>query len=170
MLRSVVIVIVGSLCVFQCGCISLQSFIQADKPQLDTSYLKAAGYSIPPGGVPMYMEQEESTSTEPQVVLEIRGGENERHVQKVPLPVERPVFVEDLVKQAKLNEQLGQLNISIMRKTVEGPPIRLKIRTDSDGKAESIGSNYALQPGDHLVIIEDNRSSLERFMESQFGR
>lgn len=169
MLRSVVIVFVSGLFVFQSGCVSLQSFIQADRPQLDTSYLKAAGYSIPPGGVPMYVE-EESTSTEPQIVLEIRGGENERHIEKVPLPMERPVFVEDLVRQARLNDQLGKLNISIMRPTPEGPPIRLKVNTDSDGKAESIGSNYALQPGDHLVILEDNRSALERFMESQFKR
>ena len=167
MRRVAVVFMLGTLILCQSGCLSLQSFIQADKPQLDTSHLRAAGYSIPPGGMPMYVE-EENTTGEPQVFLEIRGGEKQRHLEKLPLPMDKPVFVEDLVRQARLNEQLGQLSISIMRKTAGGPPIRLQVRTDSEGKAESIGSNYALQPGDHLVILEDNRSSLERFLESQF--
>ncbi|MEM8732863.1 MAG: hypothetical protein AAGG44_01480, partial [Planctomycetota bacterium] len=148
----------------QAGCLSLNRFMRKSSPQLDTSLLEAQGFSVPPGGMPTAVDA--GSSGEPSVVLEIRRGGNERHVERIPLPMDKGVFVEDIVQQAKLHEHLGNLNISIMRpnQTAGSPPIRLDLRTDSKGRAHSVGSNYALFPGDHLVVIEDQRSMLERFI------
>jgi hypothetical protein len=143
--------------------------LNPESPQLDTSILQAQGYSIPPGGMPTKVDASESG--EPSVVLEVRRGGNERHIERIPLPMDRSLFVEDLVQQAQMHEKLGNLSISIMRPNeVPGqPPIRLELQTNSKGKASSLGSNYALHPGDHLVVVEDQRSLLERFIKSQFS-
>lgn len=152
----------------QSGCLSLNRFIRKSSPQLDTSLLEAQGFSVPPGGMPT--EVDSASAGEPSVILEIRRGGTERHVERIPLPMDKGVFIEDIVQQAKLHEHLGNLNISIMRpnQNTGAPPIRLDLRTDSKGRANSIGSNYALLPGDHLIVIEDQRSMLERFIASQF--
>ncbi|MFK7736581.1 MAG: hypothetical protein AB8B50_11150 [Pirellulaceae bacterium] len=158
----------AALLAVQTGCLTLNTYLNPESPQLDTSLLQAQGYSIPPGGMPTKVAASESG--EPSVVLEVRGGENGRHIERIPLPMDRSLFVEDLIQQAQMHDKLGELNISIMRPNqIPGqPPIRLELRTDSKGKANSLGSNYALHPGDHLVVVEDQRSLLERFVKSQF--
>ncbi len=61
--------------------------------------------------------------------------------------------------------------VSIMRPTeAGGPPLRLDTRIDDSGKATNIGQNYALLPGDHIIVASDNRSSLERFIDKQFRK
>lgn len=151
----------------QPGCITLGALMGKKRsPQLDTTLLEAQGYSIPPGGMPTKLDSQ-AAGTGPHVVMEIRS--EGRHLESIPLPMDRPVFIEDIVQQAKLHEQLGRMSISIMRPNgSSAPPVRLELRTDSDGKATSLGSNYALLPGDHIVVNEDQRSSLERFLDKQF--
>lgn len=151
---------------FSNGC-ALSSLISRKSPQLDTSLLEAQGYSIPPGGMPSTMEEQDS-SGEPSIVLEVRGGEK-RKARRVPLPVDRGVFIEEIIQQGNLHEHLGRIQASIMRPTAAGnPPIRMVVRFDDEGKATSVGQNYAVLPGDHVIIYEDQRSMLERFISEQF--
>jgi hypothetical protein len=85
--------------------------------------------------------------------------------------MDRAVFVEEIVQQAQLHDKLGRLSISIMRPSGDGgPPIRLETRTNTEGKAEDIGKNYALLPGDHLVVVHDSRTALEKFFESTMSK
>ena len=151
----------------QTGC-SISSFIRSDTPQVDTKLLEAQGYSIPPGGMPMQVEP--GDSTEPSIVLEVRTAGNKRHVERIPLPSDQGVFVQDLVQQAQLHQRIGKLHIHIMRPTTHGaPPVRLDLKTDSKGTT-STGTNYALFPGDHLIVNEDNSSAIEKFIMGQLGR
>ncbi len=132
---------------------------------LDTTLLKRQGYSIPPGGMPSQVVP--NSSGGPRVILEVRG--DGKHLESIPLPDDRPMFIEDLVQEAKLHDHLGKLNISIMRSNgSNNPPIRLECATDSKGKATHISSNYALLPNDHLIVISDQRSTFEKFMEKRF--
>lgn len=153
----------------QSGCITLSSLLgQKRGPTLDTSLLEAQGYSIPPGGMPTQVSAAASISG-PHIVMEIRG--DERHLESIPMPMDQPVFVEDIVQQARLHEQFGKLSISIMRPNqAGGPPLRLDVQTNSSGRATSLGKNYALMPGDHLIVINDQRSSLEKFVDKQFDK
>ncbi len=151
----------------QTGCLSFSSLFSRQSPQLDTSLLERQGYSVPPGGMPTPMEPDRTGK--PNIVMELRIGGQQPHLERIPLPDEGGAFIEDFVRQTRLHEQLGQLNISIMRPNPHGgPPVRLEVRTDDDGRVANLATNYALMPGDHLVIIEDQRSYLERFVESQF--
>lgn len=158
--------LLAGLLVSQSGCISLSSmFGSKDPSMLDTTLLKRQGYSIPPGGMPSQVAP--SSSSGPRVIMEVRG--EGKHLESIPLPADRPMFIEDLVQEAQLHERLGNLNISIMRSNgSNNPPIRLECGTDSKGKATTISSNYALLPNDHLIVIADQRSAFEKFMEKRF--
>lgn len=156
-----------SICIAtQSGCLSLGTFIgQTKSPTLDTRMLEAQGYSIPPGGMPAPVAP--SPNGAPRVILEVR--EDGTHVESIPLDMDKAVFIEDIVQQARLHDRFGQLDISIMRPTPNGgPPLRLDTHIESTGKATNVGQNYALLPGDHIVVNSDNRSSLERFIDKQF--
>ncbi len=150
-----------SLLVTQPGCLLLSALLPK-KPSngLDVSHLKAQGYSIPPGGMPAAVALDPNDG--PRVILEIRG--DKRHLETIPLS-EKGMFIEDLVQQAKLHENFGQLSISIMRPNGQGaPPVRMDLTTDDKGKATNVGQNYGLLPGDHIIVLPDDRSYLERFI------
>ena len=154
------LILLGLLCT-QPGCLLLNTFLpRKDRSTLDTSLLKAQGYSIPPGGMPAAVALDPNDG--PRVVLEIRS--DERHLETIPLP-EKGMFIEDLVQQAKLHENFGSLNISIMRPNGEGAaPVRLDMTTNDNGKATNVGQNYALRPGDHIIVLNDERTYFERFV------
>jgi hypothetical protein len=128
--------------------------------------LEAQGYSIPPGGMPSPVTPHDDGK--PRVVLEIRG--DARHLESIPLPTDRALFIEDLVQQSKLHEQLGPVSLAIMRPNGDRPPLRLDAKTDGKGKAANLGQNYALLPGDHVIVYSDPRSMLEKFVDTQLRR
>lgn len=155
----------GIMLTTQTGCVALSAFLgQKRSPTIDTSILKSQGYSIPPGGMPSPVQIDPSKG--PRVVLEIRSGEG-RHLETIPLPTDRGIFIEDLIQQAELSEQLGNLSVSIMRPNGGKPPLRLDCRTDKNGKATNVGENYALLPADHIIVYGDQRTMLERFIDNQ---
>jgi len=158
------VVLIGLLAT-QPGCILLNSFLpRKDRSSLDTSLLKAQGYSIPPGGMPAHVALDPNDG--PRVILEVRS--DERHLETIPL-TDKGMFIEDLVQQAKLHETFGVLNISIMRPNGEGaPPVRLDLTTNDEGKATNVGQNYALRPGDHIIVLNDDRTYVERFVAKTF--
>lgn len=157
--------LVGCLLASQPGC-TLSSLLKRKSPQLDTTLLEAQGYSIPRGGMPTPVSSEGAEV--PSVILEVRGDEDQQKIKRIPIPTDQGVFIEDIVAKGRLSEVLGNLSISIMRPTAHGePPIRLDLRTDDKGRATNIGSNYALRPGDHIIVNADQRSYLERFISSQ---
>lgn len=166
--RPSLFLLIGLLMSTQSGCITLSALMgQKRSPQLDTTLLEMQGYSVPPGGLPASIGL--ADSNQPQVVLEVRGDGKEKHLERIPLPTDRSVFIQDLVQQAQLSEHLGRLEISIMRPNgPAAPPVRLDLRTDDNGKPTSMGSNYALLPGDHIIVLNDQRSGLERFIAKQF--
>ena len=164
--RWVVPALLGLCLSTQGGCLTLSALMGNSKsPTLDTSYLKRQGYSIPPGGMPAPVAPDPHGA--PRVVLEVR--DEEVHLESIPLAMDRPVFIEDIVQEARLNDRFGQLVISIMRPSDSGgPPVRLETKTDDAGKAMTAGQNYALHPGDHIIVNSDNRSGLERLVDRYF--
>jgi hypothetical protein len=162
-----VLLLLACVTVTQCGCISLSALMgQSRSPTLDTTMLKTQGYSMPPGGMPSPVTM--ASDGLPRIVLEVRGGE-QKHLESIPVPMDRPLFIEELVQQAKLHERFGNMNVSIMRPTESGaPPVRLETEIRDNGKASNIGSNYALLPNDHIIVVSDQRSSLEKFIDKRF--
>jgi hypothetical protein len=44
----------------------------------------------------------------------------------------------------------------------------LESKFDAKGKPVSAGNNYALHPGDHIIVYQDHRNGFERFIDAQF--
>jgi hypothetical protein len=148
----------------QTGCITLLGG-KTRSPKLDTSYLESAGYSIPPGGMPAPVRPTRGDGA--SIVMEVRGGNEKAHMEQIPLPKDRPMFIEDLVKEAKITERVGGVLISIMRPTGPNlPPVRMDVRVRETGKVKDLEDNYALMPGDHIIVNCDGRTSLEVFVDS----
>lgn len=152
----------------QSGCVTLSSILGVKRePTLDTTMLKAQGYSIPTGGMPRPLPEGMKLDGT-NVAVEIRGDET--RMATVPLPAGHSVTIEDLYRKLELVDSLGASEISIMRPSPNGPPVRLSLMIDGKGKATNPGHNYALHPGDHIIASSDGRSMLERYMDRQFGR
>lgn len=164
-LQSWLCIALVTLLISQTGCLSLSAFMGRKRTStLDFSTLKAQGYSLLPGGPPSPISPSNSSSG-PRMILEVR--DDERHLESIPYNSERPQFIQDLVQEAELNKKLGRLSIYIMRPLGEGKaPLRLDLRTDSKGRVTNVGQNYALHPGDHIIVIADTRTSLERFIDN----
>ncbi len=87
----------------------------------------------------------------PAIIMEIRAGKS--HLEKIPLPSERPFFVEDLVREAKLVDRLGRIDVTISRPVAgQARPLRMTAKLDAAGKQILPGQNYALHAGDHILI------------------
>lgn len=154
------------LCFHQVGCVTVSSLMgRTRSSKIDTSHLEAAGYSIPPGGFPTPVG---NTSGDGQsIVMEVRAGTEKPHLEQIPLRRQQPMFIEDLVREAKITERVGGVAISIMRPAGPNlPPVRMDVRVKSDGKVKNMEENYALMPGDHLIVSSDQRTSLEMFFDT----
>lgn len=136
-------------------------------PAIDTSLLKAQGYSIPPGGMPSPLPEGVKLDGT-NVIVEIRG--DEPVMSALPLPTSRAATVEDLYHKLELTDSLGAGHISIMRPTPNGPPVRLTATLDGKGRTTNPGHNYALRPGDHIIAVSDGRSLFERYIDRQLGK
>ena len=147
----------------QTGCVTLLGKSRSSK--IDTSYLEAAGYSIPPGGMPAPVGRLSGDGM--AIVMEVRGTDEKAHIERIPLSKDRPMFVEDLVREAKIAERVGGVKISIMRPAGPNlPPVRMDVQVRETGKVKDLEDNYALMPGDHVIVNCDGRTSLEVFVDS----
>jgi hypothetical protein len=156
----------AAILVSQTGCITLMG--KTRSPKLDTSYLEAAGYSIPPGGMPAPVGNLSSDGQ--AIVMEVRTAGKKPHMERIPLPKDRPMFVEDLVREAQIHERVGSVRISIMRSAGPGlPPVRMDVSVQETGKCKNMEENYALMPGDHLIVNHDERTGLEMLVDKFKG-
>jgi hypothetical protein len=40
----------------------------------------------------------------------------------------------------------------------------MDVTVTEEGKATNVGQNYSLLPGDHIIVLPDERTHLERFV------
>lgn len=152
----------------QTGCFSLTKMLGGRQGSVyDTTMLKAQGYSLPPGGMPSALPAGMIRNAS-SVVLEIRGDEPK--MAAVALPEGQSVTIEDFARKADLPDQLGHCQVSIMRPNGNQPPVRLDVRLNAKGKADNPARNYGVRPGDHIIVIGDGRSNLERFVDRHLSR
>ncbi len=141
---------VGLLLVCSTGCTTLFGRKSGPGDDLDLSQIKRDGYTVGPNGVMQAMPSDDSS-----VVLEVVDGK--RHFEKIPLIQGQPMFIADVVKDADLRKKLGPLHVRILRPNGQGAPVRMDVDFDDSGKRVKDGTNYSLRPGDHIVVMKDDR-------------
>lgn len=124
---------------------------------LDTRAMRTAGYSFDERGAQRVLPTGDG---KPAVILEVR--DNKRHFERIPLPAEKPTFVQDIIDDAKLTDRLGKIQVTILRPNgASSPPIRMDADFDPATKRIVAGQNYAIQPNDQILVSKDSRSWLD---------
>ena len=141
------------------GCATLIGKSKGPLDNIDTTSLRKDGYTLGSHGVMQPLPTEEG---KPSIVLEVIDGK--RHFEKVPLTPGQPMFVADLIRDAKLYSKIGRIQVKILRPNGTSAPVRLDVDFDDAGKQVMEGMNYSLRPGDHVVVIRDERSMFNRFL------
>lgn len=150
------------LLVTSTGCTSLFG-IKNTGPldNLDLKAVKAAGYNVGSSAVSIAPDSDGRST----VVLEVRDGK--KHLERIPLPADKATYIGDVVKDAKLTERLGRINLAIMRPTGNNaPPVRMPVEFDSKGKYVMEEQNYSLRSGDHIIVYPDDNSAIDRLLSS----
>jgi hypothetical protein len=141
---------------------------QKEKSQFDTTALKEAGYDVKSLSSISAAAAVPPSST-PSIVLEVYN--NGRHMERIPLPSERPWFVQDLVNEAEIQKRIGVTDIQIVRSVAsQGPPLVLDVGVSVDGKMVNEGQNYSLCPGDHVIVRASNKGLFERMIPAYFAK
>ena len=147
-----------SLCLSS-GCAALLGKTKGPMDNLDTAGLKQAGYTFGEYGTNKPLTTEDG---KPAIVLEVNNGK--RHFEKIPLVPGQPMFIADLIRDAKLDKKIGRLQATVLRPNGQNkPPIRMDVDFDDSGKRVMEGQNYSLRSGDHIVISHDNRTAMSEW-------
>lgn len=137
-----------------------------NKSQFDTTALKTSGYDVRSLSSQSALAAM-PPSDKPSIVLEVHH--NGRHMERIPLPTDRPWFIQDLINEAEIQKRIGVTDIQIIRPAaVPGPPLVLDVPISADGKDVSAGQNYSLSPGDLVVVKANNIGIFERMVPPFF--
>ena len=129
---------------------------------IDTKAMRAAGYNFDDMGAQKPIPTD---AQKPSVVLEVRDGK--RHLEKIPMTPDKPLFIQDVIHDAKLEEKLGQIKVAVLRPSGDSnPPIRMEVDMERGGKGVVKWQNYALQPGDQIVVSRDTSTWMDGIMSS----
>ncbi len=161
-----VCLICSSLLAASSGCQMFNFETRKSTSSLDLKSMENAGYSLDENGVMLPAPPGKSAAGLPIVVLEVRDGE--KHEEKIPITPEKPLFIEDVIQDAKLVDRLGKIKVSIIRATTPtSPPVRMDVDFDSKGKNVMQEQNYALQPNDRIVVRKDDRTWIDSMLATR---
>ncbi len=98
------------------------------------------------------------------ISLEVRpAGRREPEMQQIPM--HSLMHVQDLLEHTGLNRRFRRMGLHVMRPT-GGDMVRMKVRFSHEtGRVDPL-FDYALRPGDHVVVIEDTSTVLDDMLDS----
>lgn len=93
------------------------------------------------------------------IVLQVAGDSTP--IRVLPLPPDgRAVFVSDLLQQTGVLDKLGHVRATLYRNTPQAPSgIPMEVRFDESSGAVRPEADYALQAGDRLKVVKEERSA-----------
>ena len=148
------------------GCAALIGRKYSESEKIDLTPVKKEGYSIGPYGV---MQPMSTADESPSVILEVNQGK--RSFERIPMVPNQPMFIADLVRDADFYRKIGKVQVTILRPNGTNPPVRMDVDFDPSGKRVEEGMNYSLRPGDHVVVMADDSTFLNRIASGTvFGR
>ena len=92
-------------------------------------------------------------------------------VRVLPLPQAKSVYVSQLLRDTGVAKKIGSIEATLYRHStdsINGLPMKVKIA--SDGKSVKPESDYALQPGDRLLVRKADNPALQSLVNMVLGR
>ena len=95
--------------------------------------------------------------------IEVRGSFGKPQIRQVPLT--GPILIQQALEQSGVAKRFRRMNIVLMRAAGEQ---RHKLEVKFDRKLGTVNPlyDYALVPGDYLVVTEDNSTALDDMLGS----
>jgi hypothetical protein len=151
--------IAGLFILASSGCISLN-------PALDLAALSGTEVGapiVPPPG-PLG-----ATAPARQVVVQLRPMEGGQEM--VSVKMEGDESVESVLIKSKATTRFHRMKVSLFRPGRHGPMANEPLRVEFDSAARRVPAqyDYALQPGDKLLVVEMKGSAFEDLMSSVLG-
>jgi hypothetical protein len=139
------------------GCQSLLGRKGGPANDFDITQLQREGYTLGSNGV-LQGGMVDDTS----VLLEVNDGK--KHLEKIPMTEGQPMFVADVIRDAKLHKKVGRIHVRVMRPNGNAAPVRMDIDFDESGRRVREGTNYSLRPGDRIVVAKDDSTVVSRML------
>jgi hypothetical protein len=139
------------------GCQSLLGRKAGPANDFDITQLQRDGYTLGSNGV-LQGGMVDDTS----VLLEVNDGK--KHLEKIPMTEGQPMFVADVIRDAKLHKKVGRIHVRVMRPNGNAAPVRMDIDFDESGRRVREGTNYSLRPGDRIVVAKDDSTVVSRML------
>ncbi len=159
--NSLLFILVSALVIHASGC-SLFATRDAKESAFNTEAAKALGYTLGSNGFEQAMP---TAGDQPYVYLEVIN--KKQHLERIPMPVDKPMFIDDILQEAKLPQRLGRIDVVILRPTGPNrPPVRMEVDMDQRSGSVAHGQNYSLRPGDKVIVSKNRESALDRMMSS----
>jgi hypothetical protein len=105
----------------------------------------------------------------PQVAVEFQSASGK--VKRVPVPLEAGMAAQDAIDKTKAGKHFGRCDIDLVRPgTLSPEPVKMPLAWDNDRKRVAHSTNYALHPGDRIVVRENTSSALDDMLAKVMGQ
>lgn len=135
------------------------------------NFLVAAGCSSVPKSdgnfPPTGAEHAGAAAAAPQFIA-VEFREKGKKPDLMRLPMHGPLYVQDAIEQTEATKRFRRLEIELFR-AAAGQAHKMEVEYDRASKRVNPLFDYALHPGDRLVIIEDTRTTLDDIFDSIAG-
>jgi hypothetical protein len=125
--------------------------------------------SILPGEKPPVTEQAEQAHTAGKCIVELRTGTRRPQMSEVPLGTD--TRVQDVLDASRATSKFRNLDVCILRPTSHAsePMLKLSCRFDHKKRRISWETDYAVLPGDRVVVREGIAVGLEKMFGAMLG-
>lgn len=101
-----------------------------------------------------------------KVVVEVHPNKGESKL--VERALTEPTSAQQMLEQSGMTKKFRRMTVDLVRPLPAGGHHKIALTYDRQTKRLTSETDYALQPGDRLIIIEEDKTALDDMME-KFG-
>ena len=100
-------------------------------------------------------------------VVEVRADGHDPKIYQLPLEAE--MHVQDAIEKSRAQRKFRRMHVSVVRTSPEGRRHKMDCRYEAAKRRVAMQYDYALQPGDYIVIAEDTTTMIDDMFEQISG-
>ena len=86
--------------------------------------------------------------------------------RRFEVPVTNEMTVQDIVKAVQVRKLFSRITIELHRPVAKSrKPLKMPVTVDGFGKSVNPAYNYAIRPGDHLILKEDPSNTFDDMLD-----